>query len=254
MGTGAGSQPPLKVDPEQLAKLGGQLLSAAGDIPAAPAPFVVRGTDAISQAIAEKLPGLEGPIQDALPQLKGDASTTASNVVTAANRYASTDAQLASNYEQHQFDSAGRGGSGASGASGSAGSGGGDAMSQMGQLMSTPMQIASQVAQLPSQAMQAVSSVPQTVMQGVQQIGQMTGGLGHSGGATSEKAAAPEVGDQSADSRADERDEDKAKHEAEHGAAGGDAKAERAPEPAPKLTPMSPNAPRHAAPDPRVEL
>jgi hypothetical protein len=243
MGTGAGSQPPLKVDPEQLAKLGGQLLSAAGDIPAAPPPFTVTGTDAISQAIAEKLPGLEGPIQDALPQLKGDASTTASNVVTAAGRYASTDAQLASNYEQHQFDSAARAGGSMGGAT-SAASGGGDAMGQMGQMMSMPMQMASQAAQLPSQIMQAASALPQSVMQGVQQIGQMTGGLGHAGGG-SEKSVEDHAGPP-----ADPRDDEKAKHEA----AGGDAKAERAPEPAPKLTPLAPNAPRHAAHDPRIDL
>ncbi len=105
--TGPGSQPPLKVDPDLLSKYGNQLLTAAGDLPEAPPPFTVSGEDAISQAIAEKLPSLEGAIQDALPQLKGEASTTANNVVTAASRYAATDAQLAANYEKHQFDSSG---------------------------------------------------------------------------------------------------------------------------------------------------
>lgn len=57
--TGPGSQPPLKVDPDLLSKYGNQLLTAAGDLPEAPPPFTVSGEDAISQAIAEKLPSLE---------------------------------------------------------------------------------------------------------------------------------------------------------------------------------------------------
>jgi hypothetical protein len=247
MGSGPGSQPPLKVDPEQLAKLGGQLLSAAGDLPEAPAPFTVTGTDAISQAIADKLPGLEGPIQEALPQLKAEASGTASNVVTAAGKYASTDAQLAADYAKHQFDSAG-----ASGSSGGAGSGGGDAMSQMGQMMSMPLQMASQAAQLPMQAMGAVSSVPQGIMQGVQQIGQMTGGLGGSDKAAEGRDGSPDATqDAPADSSRDDhrRDEDKGKHEAAPGPGSG----ERAPDPSIPAVPQH-GSPRHAAPDPKVNL
>ena len=60
MGTGPDGQPTLKVDPELLKKYGGQLLTAAGDLPDAPPPFIVPGTDAISQAVAEKLPMIEG--------------------------------------------------------------------------------------------------------------------------------------------------------------------------------------------------
>ncbi|MDT5180250.1 MAG: hypothetical protein QOJ95_4448 [Mycobacterium sp.] len=236
MGTGPGGEHVLKVDPEQLQKYGGQLLSAAGDLPDAPAPFTVTGTDAISQAIAGKLPGLEGPIQDGLPQLKNEASSTASKVVTAAGQYASTDAQIAADYERHQFDSAGSPGGG------SAGSGGGsNSVSQMDQMTSMPMQMASQAAQLPMQAMGAVGQVPQGIMQGVQQIGQMTGGLGGS-----------ESGSGRPDARGDDdRPEERAKHEAPPGATAGAAHAERAP-----LTPAAPqqSAPRHAAPDPSIDL
>jgi hypothetical protein len=236
MGTGPGGEQVLKVDPEQLQKYGGQLLSAAGDLPDAPAPFTVTGTDAISQAIAGKLPGLEGPIQDGLPQLKNEASSTASKVVTAAGQYASTDAQIAADYERHQFDSAGSPGGG------SAGSGGGsNSVSQMDQMTSMPMQMASQAAQLPMQAMGAVGQVPQGIMQGVQQIGQMTGGLGGS-----------ESGSGRPDARGDDdRPEERAKHEAPPGATAGAAHAERAP-----LTPAAPqqSAPRHAAPDPSIDL
>ena len=227
MGTGPGSQPPLKVDPELLGKYGQQLLAAAGDLPAAPPPFTVTGADAISQAIAEKLPPLEGAIQDELPKLKDEASNTASNVVEAASRYATTDSQLAADYEKHQFDSAAGRGAGTGSVGGGTDSAG--QMGQMGQMMSMPMQMASQASQLPTQAMGAVGQVPQGVMQGVEQIGQMAGGIGDAGH--------PD----------DRRDEDQEKDDAQQGAAAGDAKAERAPEP--QL-----GSPRHAAPDPNVNL
>ena len=249
---GIGDQPPLKVDPELLSKYGNQLLSAAGDIPEAPPPFIVTGEDAISQAIAGKLPGLEGAIQDALPQLKGEASATANNVVNAAGKYADTDAQLASNYEKLQFGPADAAGSAGS----AAGSGGGaGAMGQMGKMMSMPMQMASQAAQMPMQAMSALGQVPQGIMQGVQQIGQMAGGVG--GGATgSPETGAAKPADGASPPQEDRRDEDdKAKQEA----AAGDKAGERAPEPAPKEAPATTavpqqSSPRHAAPDPTIDL
>ncbi len=256
MGTGPGSQPPLKVDPELLRKYGQQLLTAAGDLPAAPAPFTVTGTDAISQAIAEKLPSLEGAIQDALPQLKDEASNTASNVVEAAGRYSSTDSQLAADYEKHQFDSAGGPGGGGSGTAGSGG-GGADSMGQLGQMMSMPMQMTSQAAQLPMQAMSAVGQVPQGIMQGVQQIGQMTGGMGNAGGASD--AQTGELTKADAGQPDERRDEHEAKQDAQQGATAGDSTAERAPEPIPKEAPpttavLQQVSPRYATPDPSVNL
>jgi hypothetical protein len=242
----------LKVDPELLQQLGESLRTAAGSLPAAPAPFVVTGTDPLSVAIAEKLPTIEGDIQTALPQVKTDATATASNIVAAAGKYQGADAQLAANYQQHQFDQAGAAGAGA-GAAG-AGAGGAGAMSQM---MSMPMQMAGQAAQLPMQAMGAVTSVPQTVMQGVQQIGQMAGGLGKSDSA-SEVAShgAPDgQGGQPTESGAerpeDREREDKAKQDAQPGAGSGERNDERAPAAAP--APQQ-HSPRHAAPDPELLL
>jgi hypothetical protein len=98
MGTDS-QPPPLRVDPEQLGRLGNQLQDAAADLPDAPPPFMVTGSDAISAAIAARLPSIEGPIHEALPHLKDQASTTAANVVEAARRYSVTDAQLAADYE-----------------------------------------------------------------------------------------------------------------------------------------------------------
>jgi hypothetical protein len=245
----------LRVDPELLGRLGNDLQSAAEDLPDAPPPFVVTGADAISQAISEKLPGIEGPIQEALPHLKSAATTTASNIVTASGMYQSTDEQLAANYQKHQFD---QGAPGAGGAGSGAGGGGGgsDAMSQMGQMMSMPMQMASQAAQMPMKAMSAVTSLPQTAVQGVQQIGQMTGGMGKSDGQSG--------GEPGADQPQDRHDEDQPKHDPQQGAAPGESKGERAPEPKTggglhSATPAEPHvpqqgSPKHAVPDPTVNL
>jgi hypothetical protein len=242
MTTGDGAIPPLTVDPELLERYGNQLLTAAGGLPEAPPPFTVTGTDPMSQAIADKLPAMEGGIQDGLPQLKDQASATASTIVSAAGQYQSADQQNATDIKKHQFDSAG-------GPGGGSGAGGGGAMSQMGQMMTMPMQMAGQAMQIPMQAMGAVASVPQGIMQGVQQISQMTGGLGGSGDSADGKSDKPaEDGTEKPDDR---RDEPKDKQ----GAAPGATNAERAPEPAPREIPTpQPGSPRHAAPDPQVDL
>jgi hypothetical protein len=239
---GDGAVPPLTVDPELLERYGNQLLTAAGGLPEAPPPFTVTGSDPMSQAIADKLPAMEGAIQDGLPQLKDQATGTASAIVSAAGQYKSADQQNAADIEKHQFDSAG-------GPGGGSGAGGGGAMGQMGEMMSMPMQMAGQAMQIPMQAMGAVASVPQGIMQGVQQISQMAGGLGGSGNAADGKPDKPaEDGTEKPDDR---RDDAKDKQ----GAAPGATNAERAPESAPKDAPAPQHSsPRHAAPDPAVNL
>ncbi len=246
MGMGEGALPPLTVDPELLERYGNQLLTAAGGLPEAPPPFTVTGTDPMSQAIADKLPAMEGAIGDELLQLKAQASDTASKIVSAAGQYQRTDDQLAAEYEKHQFDSASNG-------RGGAGAGGGQAMGQMGQMMSMPMQVAGQAAQMPMQAMGAVASVPQGIMQGVQQISQMAGGPGGSEGG-SEKL----LEDAAKDAHG-RHGEDGAPKEDEQGAAPGAGQADRALEPAQKDGPTTviepqQRSPRHAAPDPDTNL
>jgi hypothetical protein len=173
-------------------------------------------------------------------------------VVAAAGRYSATDAQLAADYDKHQYDSTGgAGGSGAGGAVGGAGS-----TSQMGQMMSMPMQMASQAAQMPAQAMSARGQVPQGIMHGVQQIGQVTGSLGGSGDSPDAPEKLVGHGERQPNGR---KDEDKAKLEAEQGATAGGIAAERAPEPPPReahvTTPVpQQSSPRHGAPVPEVNL
>jgi ESX secretion-associated protein EspJ len=246
MSTGEGGIPPLTVDPELLERYGNQLLTAAGNLPEAPPPFTVTGTDPMSQAIADKLPTIEGDIQSQLPQLKDQATTTASTIVSAAGQYKSADQQNAADIEKHQFDSAG-------GATGAGAGGGAGGMSQMSQLMSMPMQMAGQAMQMPMQAMGALASVPQGIMQGVQQVSQMAGGLGGSEGAAGGKPGEP------TEDRAEkgERRDDKAERDARDGATPGAPNAERAPDSASKDAPApapQQGSPRHAAPDPTVNL
>lgn len=260
---GAGGGNILRVDTEMLSQLGSQLEMSASALPEAPAPFTVTGGDAISQAIAAKLPALETPIIEGLPAVKEAAGETASNIVTAADLYDSTDERLAAEAEKHRFEGSGPGagaggsgsgaggaGAGSSGVAGSGGAGstagaGGNPMSQMSQMMGTPMQMASQAAQMPMQAMGAVSSAPQGVMQGVQQISQMADGKSDA-----------ETGPSSEERRPDERLAE------EQQAAGSDQHRERVPESAVGEVPQEnsvvpdqrPAGPRHAAPDPAVDV
>jgi hypothetical protein len=246
MSVGGGTGDVLKVDAPLVEQLGGELEASAGGLPDAPPPFVVSGVDAISEAIAFRLPGVEGPIQEGLPQVKADATKTAGNIVSAAGKYQATDDQVAANYEKHQFDRAGGPAAGGSGAGA-----GGDAMSQMGQMMGMPMQMA-------QQAMGAVASAPQSLMQGVQQFAQMAGGLGKADGAAEDQSGEPDV-----ERPEDRQAEDPPREDEQQGAASGGSNGERAPgstvseapaqanPPAPQ---PSPSGPRHAAPDPSVNL
>ena len=222
-----GNPPPLSVDPEQLAAAGNELQYSAGQLPAAPAPFSVVGSDPLTQAIAAQIPAIEGPIATQLPAVKTQATKTAGNVIAAAEAYLTTDQQLGGQISQEMQNlpaaeglsggagsAGGAGGAAASAASGTAGSAAGGAGS-MSQMMSTPMQMASQMSQMPMQAMGAVTSAPQGVMQGAQQVGQqvqqMVGQFGEAGSGADGSVSAAEPALQ-------------------EGAAAGDPNAERAPE------------------------
>jgi hypothetical protein len=173
--------PPLNVDPPLVRMHGSAMETAAGDIPAPPAPFTVTGSDELSAAIGREVPKAEGPIQDGLAPMKRDAQQTAANIKAAADRYAQTDQSLSQEYDKHRFDTAG---------GPSAGGGGiGSQVGQFGQMVSMPMQMAGQLAQLPTQMVGTAASVPQGIMQGVQSA---TQGLGQIAGETpgAEKAGA----------------------------------------------------------------
>ena len=224
-----GNPPPLSVDPEQLAAAGNELKYSASQLPAAPAPFGVVGSDPLTQAIDLQIPAIEDPIATQLPAVKAQATKTAQNVISAAEAYLTTDQQLGGQISQEMQNLpaaeglSGGGGSAAGaqaasasaaggtvGATGSAGSAAGGAGS-MSQMMSTPMQMASQMSQMPTQAMGAVTSAPQGVMQVGQQVQQMVGQFAEAG--SSDVGSGPH-----------------AEPAAQEGAAAGDTRAERAPE------------------------
>lgn len=222
-----GNPPPLSVDPEQLAAAGNELKYSASQIPAAPAPFGVVGSDPLTQAIDLQIPAIEDPIATQLPAVKTQATKTAQNVISAAEAYLTTDQQLGGQISQEMQNlpaseglsggSGSAGGAAASAAGGTAGAAGSAAggSGPMGQMMGMPMQMASQMSQMPTQAMGAMTSAPQGVMQGAQQVGQqvqqMVGQFGEAG--SSDVASGPH-----------------AESAAQEGAAAGDATAERAPE------------------------
>ena len=207
---------PLIVDPSLLASASAALVAAAADIPVMPAPLSVPGSDPLSVAIAAGAVAVEAPMA-ALPEIKTAATTTATNVGVAAQRYTSTDQALAAKAASHQFAPPGSAGSAAAGAASAAqapasaagapaaagsaaaaggiGTGGmgsaGNAGSQMGQQLAQQagqmgQQLAQQAGQIPSQLAGAAGQGPQSVMQGaqgaVQQITQMAGQFGKAGG------------------------------------------------------------------------
>ena len=207
---------PLIVDPSLLASASTALVAAAADIPVMPAPLSVPGSDPLSVAIAAGAVAVEAPMA-ALPEIKTAATTTATNVGVAAQRYTSTDQALAAKAASHQFAPPASAGSAAAGAASAAGApasaagapaaagsaaaaggigtGGmgsaGNAGSQMGQQLAQQgsqmgQQLAQQAGQIPSQLAGAAGQGPQSVMQGaqgaVQQITQMAGQFGKAGG------------------------------------------------------------------------
>ncbi|CAA0124406.1 ESX-1 secretion-associated protein EspJ [Mycolicibacterium vanbaalenii] len=155
--------PPLSVDPEQLGTAGGELLTSAGQLPAAPAPFMPVGKDPLSAAIISQIPHIEEPVMTQLPAVQAQSTKTANNVVAAAQAYSSTDQQLGGQISQEMQTLPNTTPGGGSG--GPASPAGADSMGQMTGMVG-------QVAQMPMQVMGAAAALPQGVMQGAQQVGQ----------------------------------------------------------------------------------
>lgn len=221
--TTGGTPPPLSVNPEELSAAGNALSSSAEQLPEAPDPFMPVGMDPLSAAIIGQIPAIETPIMTQLPLIKAQATTTAKNVVSAAQAYAATDARNGANITQQmknvpEAPATGSGGAGPASAVGGAGS--------AGQTMNSPMQMVGQMAQMPMQAMGAVAAVPQGVMQGAQQAGQqvqqMVGQFGQGGGEvqsgstdvapSSEGAAAAEPAAERAPETGERSEEDEQRH------------------------------------------
>ncbi|QZT62970.1 hypothetical protein [Mycolicibacterium austroafricanum] len=219
-----GGTPPLSVDPEELSAAGGALLDSAAELPPAPAPFNPGGKDPLSAAITAQIPAVEVPIATQLPLIQAQATSTAQNVVNAAQVYAETDARNgAAIHEQMQVRPNAPGTGSGGGSLPSTATGGADSPGM-------PMQMAGQMGQMPMQVMGAVAAVPQGIMQGAQQAGQqvqqMVGQFGDQGAKDGQKgtpsgelptAANPEEGAAAAEPHAERAPEAKEKADTEGG-------------------------------------
>lgn len=221
---------------------------AAGGLPDAPAPFTSSGGDDLSVALTNGTNEKEAPLVEAMPRTRADAQGTAANIGVAADRYEQTDQEAHDKVQARiaDFDST-------FGAPGSAGGGGAmDAMSQFGQLMQMPMQMAQQLGQMPMQMAQQLGQIPQAVMQGVEQIGQMAGGLGESGGAEpNNEGQQPEPGQEDArdEREEDEREKDEQQSASVEGAAAEQSGSERAPAAAPPTGGVPDSSPSGSVPN-----
>src|SRR6476620_11496441 len=85
----------LRVDTGLVRESGGKLQTIAGLIPEPPAAFSPPGGDALSTAIAGKVAEVVDPVVAQMPITKDALTRYARNVLNAADKYDSTDRQIA---------------------------------------------------------------------------------------------------------------------------------------------------------------
>lgn len=254
--------PELRVNTAELRSGGKSLEDAANSVPAPPEQFNSEGTDVLSKALIRMTREKEAALIEGLPEVKKDSLKTAQDIGVAADRYETTDQEIADAIKKRiaEFDVkfhhekngggapgsvgqfgqlvSGSGGVGSSSA-GSSGSPGGSAEGMSPTPSGTlapaaavpssgqdPLQMLQQMGQVPMQVMQQAGQLPQGIMQaaqsGVQQVSQMTGEAGKNGDSEKDGAAESEKKDQQASG-------DNAPAAPAHGAGGAGFHAERAP-------------------------
>ncbi|CAM4455288.1 hypothetical protein MB901379_04877 [Mycobacterium basiliense] len=97
---------PLAVDPARLIAAGSKLADLV--FPTAPAPFAATGSDPVSSAINETMPGIESLVSDGLPGVSAALKRTATSMSTAADIYAKADQSLGDALTQYQFGADGQ--------------------------------------------------------------------------------------------------------------------------------------------------
>ncbi len=97
---------PLAVDPARLIAAASKL----GELvfPAPPAPMAVPGSDSMSAAINQTMPGIESLVSDGLPGVTAALKRTASSMSTAADIYTRADQSLGQALTQYGFGAAGQ--------------------------------------------------------------------------------------------------------------------------------------------------
>jgi hypothetical protein len=96
---------PLAVDPARLIAAGSKLSELV--FPEAPAPIAATGSDSVSAAINETMPGIESLVSEGLPGVTAALKRTATSMSTAADIYTNADQSLGEALQQHGFDSDG---------------------------------------------------------------------------------------------------------------------------------------------------
>ncbi|OCB48473.1 hypothetical protein A5721_06165 [Mycobacterium vulneris] len=280
-GYSAGGQSELRVNTAELRSGGKGLEDAANSIPPPPEQFNSGGTDDLSKALIRLTQEKEAALIEALPKVKKDSLKTAQDVGVAADRYETTDQEIADTITKRvaDFDAAfnpektgsgaapGSGGqfgqlvSGSAGGGSSAGSSGSPGSSAEGTPSTSsgtaaaaasgassgqdPLQMLQQMGQAPMQMMQ----MP---MQMMQQAGQLPQGIMQAaqGGIQQISQMAGEAGkngdaqkDGGAESEGKDQQPEKKAPTASVPGAGGGSTAERAPVAGPSSGGASENAP-----------
>ncbi|KAA1250515.1 hypothetical protein F0Q45_09380 [Mycobacterium simiae] len=169
---------PLAVNPTRLVAAGSKLAELV--FPTLPAPLIATGSDPVSAAINETMPGIESLVSDGLPGVSAALKRTATSMSAAAEVYTQADQSLGEALAQYQFSSAGLAltAGGIAGAAASlAGPSGQSLTAPAAQLLGAPMGAASQLSQAVGVQAEALAPrVAATVPQLVQlapQAGQM---------------------------------------------------------------------------------
>ena len=97
---------PLAVDPARLIAAGNKIAELV--FPKAPAPIAATGSDSVSAAINETMPGIESLVSDGLPGVTAALKRTATSMSTAADIYSKADQSLGEALKQYEFDSDGQ--------------------------------------------------------------------------------------------------------------------------------------------------
>ncbi|MBI2699998.1 hypothetical protein [Mycobacterium sp.] len=97
---------PLAVDPARLIAAASKL----GELvfPAPPAPMSVTGSDAMSSAISQTMPGIESLVTEGLPGVTASLKRTATSMSTAADIYTQADQSLGQALSQYGFGADGQ--------------------------------------------------------------------------------------------------------------------------------------------------
>lgn len=279
-GYSAGGQSELRVNTAELRSGGKGLEDAANSIPPPPEQFNSGGTDDLSKALIRLTQEKEAALIEGLPKVKKDSLKTAQDIGVAADRYETTDQEIADSITKRvaEFDAlfhpekaggAGTPGSGgqfgqlvsgsgsgggssaaSSGSSGSptegapassGGSAAGEAGSSSGQ---DPLQMLQQMGQpmmqMPMQMMQQAGQLPQGIMQAAQSGIQQ---ISQMAGEAGKNGDAQKVDRAESEGKDQQEPEKKASTAPVPGAGGGGSTAERAPVAGPSSGGASENAP-----------